>query len=462
MGKDDGSNKKEEFGRAREAITNLLKAANDGDVAGLKEAIAKQAAYDATDDAGVLSALQDGNERRALHFAAKAGKLATVSYIVTVAAALDDGDAKRELIDSVDIAGETPLSLACREAVEPRAAVLIATVLAEKGGADVSHASNDGFCALHHAVHADNIELVKYLLGKSANVDAISEHGTPLLSAVMYGREDSVTALLEASADPNAAAGQAPPAICAAAAMGNGEMVTRLLGAGGSTSAVDADGWTPLHCALDGKHRDVADLLLKAGADPGAKDNKGLTAADFMAGLAPAPAPAAATADSAAADRPSLSPETIAQVDALKQAGNDAIREQDFPAAIERYGEAIALDAFNCVLFGNRAAAKLKLEQWEAALADAQEAKRLAPEWVKAFYREGEAFSGMGSDGEAAASYWEGLMLEPGNKEMRRRFNEAVELGKKKHKAETGAISRDFGLFGLILAHDGPRWSILD
>ena len=42
------------------------------------------------------------------------------------------------------------------------------------------------------------------------------------LSAVMYGRDDSVTALLEASADPNAGAGQAPPAICAAAAMGNG------------------------------------------------------------------------------------------------------------------------------------------------------------------------------------------------------------------------------------------------
>ena len=90
------------------------------------------------------------------------------------------------------------------------------------------------------------------------------------------------------------------------------------------------------------------------------------------------------------------------------------------------------------MLFGNRAAAKLKLEQWEAALADAQEAKRLAPEWVKAFYREGEAFWGMENYGDAAASFWEGLQMDPSNKEMRRRFNEAVELGKKKHREENG------------------------
>jgi ankyrin repeat protein len=437
MGKSDGTNKKQEFGRAREAITNMLKAANDGDVAKLKECVAKQAAYDRTDDAGVLSAMQDGNERRALHFAAKAGKLPTVTYIVNLAAELEAAQ-KSDIVDSTDIEGETPLSLACREAVEPRAAMLIAQQLIEKGGANPNHASKSGSCALHHAVHSDNIELVQYLLGKGANADAVCEMGTPLLSAVMYGRDKLVTALLEASADPNLGAGPAPPAICAAAAMGNGEMVTLLLGAGGSVSAVDGDGWTPLHCALDAKHRDVADLLLKAGADPGIKDKKGLTAADFMAGVAPARAPPAPTAESAAADRPSLDAETLKKVDELKKEGNDAIRAGSYEAAIASYSAAIELDAFNCVLFGNRAAAKLKLKQWEAALADAQEAKRLAPEWVKGFYREGEAFWGMENYGDAAASFWEGLQMDPSNKEMRRRFNEAVEIGKKKHREENG------------------------
>ena len=53
---------------------------------------------------------------------------------------------------------------------------------------------------------------------------------------------------------------------------------------------------------------------------------------------------------------------------------------------------------------------------------------------MKAFYREGEAFSRMESWADAAGSFWEGLMLDPGNKEMHRRFKEAVAKGKAAHK----------------------------
>jgi len=55
MPKTSKEDKKEEFGRAREAVTNLLKAANDGDVSTLKSCVDKQAEYDKTDAAGVLS-----------------------------------------------------------------------------------------------------------------------------------------------------------------------------------------------------------------------------------------------------------------------------------------------------------------------------------------------------------------------------------------------------------------------
>ena len=352
---------------------------------------------------GLRGCTEDGNERRALHFGAKAGKLATVSHIVSVAGELEP-DAKRELIDCVDAEGETALSLACREAVEARVQLLIVMQLVDKGGADVNHTSKSGRAALHHLIDSDNIEVIEYLLSKGADPNTISDMGTPLLSAIMFSRDGAVDALLAASADPNIGAGMAPPAICCAAAMGNGEQVSKLLGAGGSVSAVDSDGWTPLHCALDGGHRDVADQLVKAGADPGVKDKQGRTAADMVAGLSSQPAPAPADAGAAAAERPSLDEETLAKVDELKQQGNAAIKAKDFGAAVASYSAAIELDSFNCVLFGNRAAAKLKLQQFEEALADAQEAKRLAPEWVKAFYREGEAFFGMENYGDAAAS----------------------------------------------------------
>ena len=52
------------------------------------------------------------------------------------------------------------------------------------------------------------------------------------------------------------------------------------------------------------------------------------------------------------------------------------------------------------------------------------------------FYR--EAYAKLENYGDAAASFWEGLMTEPGNKEMHRRFKEVVEIGKAKHKAEHG------------------------
>ena len=95
-------------------------------------------------------------------------------------------------------------------------------------------------------------------------------------------------------------------------------------------------------------------------------------AAPAITGLSSQPAPAPADAGAAAAERPSLDEETLAKVDELKQQGNAAIKAKDFGAAVASYSAAIELDSFNCVLFGNRAAAKLKLQRFEEALADAQ------------------------------------------------------------------------------------------
>ena len=134
---------------------------------------------------------EDGNERRALHFGAKAGKLATVSHIVSVAGELEP-DAKRELIDCVDAEGETALSLACREAVEARVQLLIVMQLVDKGGADVNHTSKSGRAALHHLIDSDNIEVIEYLLSKGADPNTISDMGTPLLSAIMFSRDSAV------------------------------------------------------------------------------------------------------------------------------------------------------------------------------------------------------------------------------------------------------------------------------
>ena len=56
----------------------------------------------------------------------------------------------------------------------------------------------------------------------------------------------------------------------------------------------------------------------------------------------------------------------------------------------------------------------MNLGKFEEALKDATTAKNLDPKWVKAYFREGEIYFHMKKYGDSAASFWEGLNLEPG------------------------------------------------
>jgi tetratricopeptide (TPR) repeat protein len=68
----------------------------------------------------------------------------------------------------------------------------------------------------------------------------------------------------------------------------------------------------------------------------------------------------------------------------------------------------------------------LKLRKYQEALDDARTAKRLAPNWPKAPFREGQAFRGLGDLAEAAASFWEAHRLDPGSEDAREQFNKCV------------------------------------
>jgi tetratricopeptide (TPR) repeat protein len=72
-------------------------------------------------------------------------------------------------------------------------------------------------------------------------------------------------------------------------------------------------------------------------------------------------------------------------------------------------------DLSSVVLFSNRAAALTKLGRFEAALADADAALALRPDWAKAHFRRGAALFGARRFADAAAAYEAGLALEPDN-----------------------------------------------
>lgn len=66
-------------------------------------------------------------------------------------------------------------------------------------------------------------------------------------------------------------------------------------------------------------------------------------------------------------------------------------------------------------LHSNRSAVYMALGTPDAALADAQEAKRLRPRWEKAHYREAMAYSAMSRHDESRTAMAKALALAPGN-----------------------------------------------
>ncbi|XP_077995250.1 tetratricopeptide repeat protein 28-like [Glandiceps talaboti] len=95
-------------------------------------------------------------------------------------------------------------------------------------------------------------------------------------------------------------------------------------------------------------------------------------------------------------------------LDKVKQS-NEACQNGDFQRAIRLYSEAISLDPTNHVLYSNRSAAYVKMQQYEKALQDAVKAKELNPKWTKAYYRQGVALQYLGRHADALAAFSSGL-----------------------------------------------------
>lgn len=59
------------------------------------------------------------------------------------------------------------------------------------------------------------------------------------------------------------------------------------------------------------------------------------------------------------------------------------MKHGDFALATRLYTDAIILDPANHVLYSNRSAAHLRLNQWDEALYDARKCKQMKPDWSK-------------------------------------------------------------------------------
>jgi len=108
------------------------------------------------------------------------------------------------------------------------------TALIEQGADIEGKDPSTGASVLHYAVMRGNPEILKYLLGKSVDVNSRTRNGTtPLHTAVLYNRY---------------------------------EVAEMLLNKGADVEAKSSSGATPLAIATAARNRDMADLLRARGA----------------------------------------------------------------------------------------------------------------------------------------------------------------------------------------------------
>ncbi|KAH7300136.1 hypothetical protein KP509_24G046000 [Ceratopteris richardii] len=399
--------------------------------------------------------VKDANGRGALHFAAQNGNNAVCQYLL---------DELGFPVDLRDNDGETPLIHASRQGHFQTALCLL------NHGADLGVKANElDATALHHAAAAGSIEIVKLLLEKGADVNAPSDAGPPLVWASGHDRFNVVKLLLDHGADPNAAADDDVTALVAASAAGACTIVDLLIEKGANVN-INAGGATPLHIAADSGNVKMVDSLVKAGANPDALDDdntKPIIGAamrgneDIVNALLPITTPdprisswscngVLAYAQHLLADGDhaeemhrkessesdhdmtpvEASPENKEKALEVKARGDDAFRNKDYMAAIDAYTQALDFDANNFHVVSNRSLCWMRSGQAEQALADARLVRQLNPGWAKGCYREGSALRLLRRYEEAANAFYEGVKLDPNNKELVDSFRQAVEAGK--------------------------------
>ena len=82
---------------------------------------------------------------------------------------------------------------------------------------------------------------------------------------------------------------------------------------------------------------------------------------------------------------------------------------------MQAYTTAIDADGSNATLYSNRSGAFSAAGEYARALADAERAVALRPEWAKGHTRQAAAMHGLGRYMAAVLAYDAALAIEPGN-----------------------------------------------
>lgn len=182
--------------------------------------------------------------------------------------------------------GFTPLMIAANDAAAAEAIRLLierGAVVAPSNPKPLHDAS-----ALYYAVWSGNVDMVRLLIERGANVQAKVKVGgifaaAPLELAVFLGDVPMVRALAEAGSDVNRLSEVGLPVLTSAVMANRVEVAKTLIALGANVNLVDEQSMTPLmHAALvDYGDTEMVELLLASGATAGTRSKDNHTALDF-------------------------------------------------------------------------------------------------------------------------------------------------------------------------------------
>lgn len=124
------------------------------------------------------------------------------------------------------------------------------------------------------------------------------------------------------------------------------------------------------------------------------------------------------------------------QAATLKKQGDTSFSTGDYSSAIKHYTSAISIDDSNAVLYSNRAACLLKVNERSRALRDGERCVELKPDWGKGYGRKAAAQFSLKRYEAAADTYREGLAKDPDNKALKEGLNDAKRKAREAEEEE--------------------------
>ena len=392
----------------------------------------------------LINDFKDGKGRNALHFASSRGDKDIFKYLI-------DNGGDIILRDDED---NTPLFIATQHSNLE----LIKYIIDDLKD-DITTKRQNGVSVLHLAASVGFIDMINYFLEKGCLLEGQSDLGTPLDWAIIYNHINAIKLLVCRGA--NLLGGskfnkQLPPPIIMAINLHYNDIAIYLIDS--SYEVIwhqDKENWSILHVASEVGNSVIIEKIINA-IDKNEGQAKITQFCDYAINETTALDLAyqnekwecvcilrmwtTKALENAYYDlkekqaEPQIKERNIEKANEKKQEGNKLFIAGNYAEALDKYSEAIDYDDQNAILYSNKAGCYIQLKDYQNALKFSQIAKKIDPKWAKAYFREGEAYLNLNEYGNAAASFWEGLNLEPTNNGFREAFNHAVKCGKAYYK----------------------------